>query len=376
MSVNLNYQGWQRVARTLASSRGFGLRYVTEDEIERMGAQAWNDGRYAYVRRPQPGWSDKQFRLWLYQLVHEIGHSRASRRACFDVLKDKRPNGLLRFLHNLFEDFVQELDMYEAEPVLRDTLCRGRAEFYEWSIEERERKPEITAGMIENPQGSTVFCWDAALRCNWNPRVGGFDALMRKPIESDPRVAEWTEKLRAGTYGDELLAVPDVWETYEIAERVLREVFEVEPEECQDPEEGEGDGEGDDSDGNDGQGSGGGAGQESQDKANAGAGEGEQGDGESEGAAGGGKSVPKDKPGGPVSKAFARFNYDDLLMHNHQEDARGGNERSGGCAIDYDEYFKRGAAGPRAFVPDLDRLVVYDCTRDEYPEQDMRNANA
>jgi len=371
---NLRMPAWVKIARTLASSRGFGLRWASEQQIEQTGAQAWNDGRYAYVRQPESTWTDKQFRLWLYQLVHEIGHSRPKRRGCFDVLRDKQPEGLLRFLHNLLEDFVQELDMHNDEPVLRDTLKRGRAEFYEWTLAERDRQPEKLEQVREYPHGAAVFCWDAELRATWNPHVGGMGTLLRKPIESDARVVEWTERLRAGTYGEELLAIPDVVETYNIAERILREVFEVEPEDCQQPSEGDGAGDGQEGEQGEQKGQGSGSSQEDNDD-----GQGQQGDAPSQGTAGG--NVPKDSSGNAGSQAgdevsteFARFDYEDLLAHDHAEDVRGGQKRSGGCAIDYDRYFA-GKGGYRAFTPDFDRLVVYDCTRDQYPEQDMRSAN-
>lgn len=385
---NLNYIGWKKVAATLAGQRGFGLRYVSEAEIKRVGAQAWNDGKYAYVRQPDPQWSDAQFRLWLYQLVHEIGHSRPGRREVFDVLRDKRPSGLLSFIHNLFEDHVQELDMYGAEPVLRDTLVRGRAGFYEWAIADTASDADKRATQRKLPQGPTLFSWDAEVRANWNQHVAGMAGRLRAEIDGDPQVETWLSKLRAGPYAAELAAVPDVWEVYAIAERVLKDVFGVTPEQCKpqqdssnsagdgDQQQGDGDGAESDSNGSDG---------DEQTESQAGNGEASKGNDDGQGESGdaqGAQSsgVPKDSDEqAEVGQSFAQFDYSDMLSHDHAADTRSSagvpkDKRSGGCAIDYEKYFSEGVSY-QSFTPDFESLQVFDCTIGEYPDHDEREAN-
>jgi len=371
--ANLSFGGWVRVARTLTAQRGFGLKYVTEAEIERVGAQAWNDGRNAYVRKPESDWTDSQFKLWLYTLVHEIGHSTSKRREVFDVLKDKKPEGFLRYVHNVLEDHVQELDLYSDEPVLRKVLAEGRAEFYKFNID--KQTPEDIEQAQAEPAGVTVFAWDASERAPWNNKVRGYDAQLLEPVAGDERVAGWIEKLQAGTYADDIAALPDCWETYEIAERMCREVFDVEPEDCKSQQ-------GDGAEQAGGQGEGQGQGQAGAGETAPGDNNGQEQSSSAPGEGSAGESVPKDgsgdQTGDTLSKTFAKFDYADLLAHSHKSDARSGTpsaERGGGCSIDYEQYFKQGAAGSWDFTPDFENLEVYDCTRDEYPYHDKRMHN-
>jgi len=380
MAVNVNFGGWVKVARTLAGHRGFGIRYVDDDEIARVGAEAWNDGRYAYVRQPEAHWTDEQFKLWLYFLVHEIGHSTPTRRGVFDVLKNRQPQGFLRFVHNLMEDQVQERDLFGHERVLQSTLSEGRAAFYRYLITTKFT-PDYINFLRENPAGQVLFGWDALIRADFMRDVVGYDLQLTRPIEGcDPRIEVWRDRLNSGDYADVLRNIPTVEDVFELAERIVREVFEENPDEQQQqPGDGQGEGEGEASQNQGQQGDGQGQSQgEGSEGESGGAGEQEGGSGGSQGSdsedAG---SAKGDRKGGKLSAGEATVSYDDLLGHNHSQDGRqteDGEAPDGGLVIDYTEYFSSNRQEDQ-FVPDFDNLIVYDLAKGEYPRHDQRGRN-
>lgn len=371
MAVNVNFGGWVKVARTLAGQRGFGIRYVDDAEIARVGAEAWNDGRFAYLRKPEAHWTDEQFKLWLYFLVHEIGHSTPTRRGVFDVLKNKQPQGMLRFVHNLMEDQVQERDLFGHERVLRKTLSEGRAAFYRYLIDTKFT-PDYKKFLREQPAGQVLFGWDATVRSDFMRDVVGYDKQLTAPIEGcDPRIEVWRERLNNGGFADELRSIPTVEEVFELSERILREVFEENPEEQQANGDGNGEGEGDEAQKGQGQ-SGDGQGQSQGEGSEGGAGAGEEGD-DSEGAG----AVKGTGKGGKLTAGEASATYDELLSHNHGQDGRqteDGEAPDAGIVIDYTGYFDQNK-GYAQFTPDFENLIVYDCGQGEYPPQDQRGRN-
>lgn len=361
--VNLNFGGWVKVARVLASNAKLSIRYVDEDKIKEVGAQAWTDSRFIYLRQPEHKWDDKQFKLWLYFLIHEVGHNTESRAECWTIMKDRKPQGLLRYVLNIVEDHVQERELHTDQPILRQYLSSGRAAFIDYMQSTRDDESE--ANMKENPQGPCMFAWDNSHRVDFMPDVRGYEHTIIQPVIKDEQVIEWTAKLQAGDYADVLKNRPSPQETFEVAERIVREVFGEDPDEQQAQQgEGEGEGDGDEEDQ--------GKGQDMDGEGQPGSDGGDGEDGEAEGDEQGDTGS-----GGKPSKERGQFDYADLLNHSHQLDKRSESEdsQSGGCDIDYDSYFEGTVKSWSHFEPNLEDLQVYDVTRGQYPEQDRRYSN-
>lgn len=365
--VNMNYGSWVKVARTLAASASLSMKYVSESEIKQVGAQAWTDGNTVYLRAPSHLWTDDQFTLWLYYLLHEIGHNRPSRRDMFKVLKKYKPTGLLAYVNNVLEDHVQEYDFSKHEVVARSKLSQGRAAFYAFNIS--ERTPETVAAMTKHPEAPTLFSWDAQLRQAFQPDVQGYPFQLVAEVQHLPEVDVWLTKLRDGDYASVLKDVPDVWQVFELAKRICTEVFEVDTDKLQEGEaNGDGKGKGD------GAGSGKGQADERQ-KGKPEGGEAQVNDGQ----AGGGGQAQADEVAGGTGVVDATVDYTDMFGgHNHSKDERSGeqsNNKGAGLTINYDEYFAKGVSFSQ-FIPSTEAaLKVYDLTRGDILPHDKRGSN-
>ena len=369
--INLNYRAWIKVARTLASHASLSVKYVSEERIKQMGAQAWTDGRNVYLREPSHKWDDKQFRLWLYFLLHEIGHNTQSRRGCFELLKRKKPSGMLAWILNLLEDHVQERELYRDMPALRHHLSQGRAHFYEYML--ARQTPEMLAQIKADPRSVLLFSWDTSER-EFMPDVAGWEHVLAAPIEGLPNVDEWRAKLQAGDYADVLRNIPSLDETYELAERILREVFDEDPEQQQgepQPQQGEGE-QGEKGEAGNGQGQG-----EGQQGADGGQGEPSSGEGKGDAGAAEARSG---EGNGELSKQNAEVKYTDLMAHDHSKDMRNPdsthnpNDSGGGLVIDYTDYFDTPHEYGE-FLPKLEKVITYELAKGNYPDHDRRHSN-
>lgn len=346
--VNLNYGAWMRVARTFTGQHGLSLKWVSEDKIKEVGAQAWTDGKSIFTRKPSPLWDEQALKLWLYYLIHEIGHNRPGRRDMFKVLQKYAPTGLLAYVNNLLEDHVQERVMQEEEAVLKQHVSVGRAAYYDFLLEEHARDPEVAERTIANPQAPTLFSWEAEHRGEFQWHTRGYAGRMIQPVEHLPEVQEWLAKLQAGDYADVLRDKPDVWGVFELAKRIVAEVFDNDPDEQHDASGNGGNGE-------PGQGEG----------SEQGSGQGEGNPGEEAGQ--GGASEAEAQGSGEAAQGDAQENYADwLLNHTHAEDRRAGSKNKAGTpgagkTIDYEKYFAtRGTVAYNGFLPNFEGLKVYD----------------
>ena len=356
--INLNYGSWIKVARTLASHSSLSISFVDQDEIDNMGAEAWTDGGRLFVREPAHTWDDATFKLWLYFLIHEIGHNTASRRRIFAIMKEKQPRGLLAYILNVLEDHAQERELYHDNPILRTYLADGREKFMKFQMGRTD--DEALESMKKNPQAPTLYAWDTGLRLDFMSTVRGLDYMLLKPIMMEPQVQEWMKRLNAGDYASVLRSGATVEQVFELAERILVEVFEADPKQQQrDPSEGEGKG---DAKGK----------EKGKGKSGAGEGKGKPGDEKGQGAAG--EAKPGNGP--PGTGGGGTVDYADLLNHNHKMDERSAQKDvtagGGGLTIDYEGYFANNL-GRQDFIPNQN-FKVYDLARHQYPPQDNRRS--
>ncbi len=361
MQINLAYGAWIKIARALADHSSLSVQYVTESHIRKVGAQAWTSGSTLYLREPCTTWTQEQFKLWLYFMIHEIGHCTPSRIGAFDVLKNKEPTGFLAYIYNVLEDHVQERELFEARPVLRKYLGEGRAQFYAFMIGKRTDEQKMQ--LLATPQAPTLYAWDAGLRTFMKPLLGWNHRLLAE-VKLDPRVIEWTAKLNAGDYASVLKNGPDPDSLFELAERILHEVFDENPEQQQGDQGKQEKGNGEESEGKGEQGDQQGAGEPGDET-------GPDGDQCTSDTGGDGDS------GKPASQA-ANVDYNDLLNHDHGATERAGgssdDRRGAGINIDYDRYFANPVAGDE-FKPRFDSLEVFHPERGEYPNHDHRDTN-
>lgn len=373
--ININFYGWDKVARVFAEHSNLTIEYVDEEATKRMGALAWAARNRLYVLRPNPAWDEKRFVLWLYLILHETGHVAPKRRPTYDILERENPQGLMHAIFNLLEDHVQERQFAKDNPIVFRHLERGRAAFYDKQLaevddEKRERMQSEAA------PGGLFFAWDASVRGHWEELGRYFKLFAEDPLKH-PQAKEWLRRLQTGGYEERLLAMPDPEETWQLANDIAREVFEDDPEQAQS-----------------------GADQRSGESSSSSASQGDSGEGaqnnrggasktrrarrrrdgsESDGT--GGSHASKRGSGGdardaeaeagdtPTNRSPGECDYRDLLVsahaHQTQEEMEGG-DGSGGLDIDYTSYFADGRYGE--FVPStLDEMEIYDFSKGQRP---------
>lgn len=340
MSV-LNYHALQREVRTRARNMGLTIRY--DDD-----ACPSTNSRTIILHTPKPNMTPDEEIVWWYTFEHELGHNHPELQGVWEMMKDKKLSidSLLGLAYNCLEDHRQELygsgDYRGRDRRIQDGFHRFVTTRFE---------PEAF-GRIPDPKrqaAETLMVADIDWRVDWMPRLGGVSRHLSSKF--NPDMAGWYEKLIDGDYGTVLKSGIDEYECYDLALRILDEVFDIPPEEAEKESQEayeqarNGDGEGDS----------GRAGSES--------GDGEEGDGDGRGKAlsDGEESTDGDGEEGKRTTS-GRVNYRDLLAHCHDGDKSGlyaqeEGESNASLTIDYSDW-DAGEAWPNR-NPDEYELVNY-----------------
>lgn len=177
-------------------------------------------------------YDDESTVVQLRQFVkHETSHVLYSD---FDLLQKNGPQGLLAFVNNLLED--HRIDFLNDSEYAGD---KSNTEAY-WPVYEKEmgKKPvaeEAAAVMLP------LFAWDFTVRSDlWSATC---------PFTKRINAAGKTilDKLLAGDYADVLRNIRNIKDkteggerVFELAKRIVREVFDADPDKMQSPESGKG----------------------------------------------------------------------------------------------------------------------------------------
>ena len=333
--MNLNILGALKEART--RSINAGLNIVYEDKCKPR-----TDGRTIYLPKPEAHWSKEQWTMFWYFFEHELGHNVKEMALDLKIVQDKGidcAGTLFGGVFNVLSDHRQEHydnDVYLGRKL---RLEEGNKQFHDSVPVHKFGK----AGKdIRRSAMEAMYAWDLHEREEWMPTLTGYSDKIEEHFTEQQR--DWLDKLKSGGYGSTLRSGITAEEQFELAERIIREVFELDPEE-----------EGSEGKGEEGQGE---------------EGEGEEGDednGQPVDADGDGDETKEEKG---KAKKPVKVKYSDLLAHSHDdssEDEKGNHSHYGGH-IDYDKeiggYFKSNLHnGIREM--DLDKHLI-DTSTSEY----------
>lgn len=186
------------------------------------------DGNTIFIPRPDAGWSDSYMKTLRYSVKHETSHIVYTD---FDYINKYQPQGLLAFVTNLLED--ARIDY------LNDKEYRGdRTISEEWAlslaktITKNSTDAEYREGMA---MVAPLFVWDAADVRDWigNAHVISKAAAVCLDEVGEQRVAKLAK------YTDEAKALRTVINPaeacFDLAKRIVKEVFDEDPNTMHDP---------------------------------------------------------------------------------------------------------------------------------------------
>jgi len=99
----LDYHAKQKMIRALCSNTGLTLTLGKTDA-------AYTDGKRIVVPKPSPDFTEDQYIMWQYMVLHEAGHNDPEMRKCLDLSRERGLDMSSFFGHvlNLLEDHRQE----------------------------------------------------------------------------------------------------------------------------------------------------------------------------------------------------------------------------------------------------------------------------
>lgn len=272
----------QTLVKTLADNAR--LHVVYEDEGKSPGPRT--DGRTLWVPKPSPFWSERELTSWLRFIYHEVGHNVPEMADCFEIPKKYKieDQSFTGYVMNILEDYRQEQFRIDEYAGKKRILGEGRGYTLEkYAGIKPSRDPKRN-------QLLSLMAWETKCREQWMPAViGAYDPMIENFNEE---MLSYIDALDAGNYEEELNNIKTAEDTYALTQRIIKEVFKLDPEE---EKKGNGKVEGQEP------------------------GEGKPGDkGEEKNQ---GKNGDKNGEGNetkPRTQA-ATVNYDDLMEHKHQQ---------------------------------------------------------
>ncbi len=186
------------------------------------------DGNTMYIPRPNAGWSDSYMKTLRYAVKHETSHIVYTD---FDYLNKYQPQGLLAFVANLLED--GRIDY------LNDAEYRGdRTISEDWALDlsklitKNATDAEYRKGMA---LVAPLFVWDANNIRDW---IGNATAIGSAASACLDAVGE-QRLLKLDKYIDEAKGLRTVINpaeaVFDLAKRIVKEVFDEDPDKMHDP---------------------------------------------------------------------------------------------------------------------------------------------
>lgn len=158
----LNYHAEIKMVRALCKNSGLTMVFHNKDG-------AWTDGTTLHVPRPSADYTDDQWTLWKYMVLHEAGHNEEDNKDVFDLVKEKKVNmkSFFGYVLNLLDDHRQEwasAGEYEGKDLAMD---KGRAVFYQHQIDKGLGEVSGEKERIAR----ALYTWDSIMRTDFQPRV-------------------------------------------------------------------------------------------------------------------------------------------------------------------------------------------------------------
>jgi len=274
----LDIHSAEKFIRILADRSGLRV------EFEEDAISARTDGKTVIVPTPSDDWTDDEFTKWLFLVYHELGHNVPEMRDCFDVARSKKidMSSFLGTIMNIIEDYRQEHFKYDEYEGKMKVMSKGRSLFLEDQIARHTPTTDPKHNMLRALHTFTTGCAE-----DWMPDLIGLPNVMYKLGTKEQH--EWIDTLKAGVYKDDLNSIKTAEDTYTLSKKIIEEVFKLDPEEEEKIAQ-----------------------QSYAEKSDGGEGE-EKSSGEEEGESKG-KGKLKER------KKAAKVNYDDVLIHKHDEE--------------------------------------------------------
>lgn len=208
------------------------------------GATPSTDGRTMWLPPVNAYAPEKQMTYLRQWVKHETSHVLYSD---FDLLNVNRPTGLLAFVNNLLED--HRIDYLNDSDYAGD---KHNTESY-WPLYDEEMRRRGVSSEAKDWM-MPLFAWDTSVRADlWLTLVDPFTPN----VSTAGHII--LDKLNKGDYADVLRNIRNIKDkmeggkqVYELAKRIIREVFDADPESMTEPEKekaagkgGGADGEGD-----------------------------------------------------------------------------------------------------------------------------------
>jgi hypothetical protein len=199
------------------------------------------DGKAMFLQRPQPHWTPEEWALWWYAYEHELGHNHPDMIDYGKLLREKKiKKGFLSYVWNLLDDHRQEHFHNDEYLGRQQRLNTGRKLF----LDTHAKFDIDPTADIRRLAAEALFAWDTAIRESWQPSLTGYGDKIVKLLT--PQQQEWVTKLHAGDYQQTLQSGINAEEEYNLSLRIIKEVFNLDPEQeekeshKQQPKQGEG----------------------------------------------------------------------------------------------------------------------------------------
>jgi hypothetical protein len=240
MTTYLDVKQFETYVAACARNSGVSVSWDTSDSVPRT------DGKQMWLPAITSSSTDEWLARMRYFVKHETSHIVQSD---FDYLNEQAPTGLLALLNNLIEDhridYRNDLEYVGDRKISNDF----------WTIHAKDITSRLSGKDKELQEQQLlvlpVFAWDAANR-DWIYSSAESVAQMLPLLDAEGR--ERYKKLQA--YTDELLDVREhggAVEVMELAKKILRDLYDEDPEKYLDKDKskgkGKGEGEGDADDG-------------------------------------------------------------------------------------------------------------------------------
>jgi len=240
MTSYLDVQQFETYVSACAKNAGVSVQWDDATSTPRT------DGRTMWLPAITSSTSDEWMKRMRYFVKHETSHVVHSD---FNYLNEVKPTGLLALINNLLED--HRID-YRNDKEYRGDVAISNAFWYLYAEDVRGRS-ESKDGELQKEQLLTLplFVWDASLR-NWID--SSTEAMHQMATYLDEVGVGRLEKL--SKYDEELVDMRqngDARSVMGLAERILADLYEQDPADYKDSEDGggsgSGSGEGSDGDG-------------------------------------------------------------------------------------------------------------------------------
>lgn len=231
MATFLDVQQFETYVSACAANSGVSVEWDDADGVPRT------DGKRMWLPAITSSTSDEWLKRMRYFVKHETSHIVHSD---FEYLNKEKPSGLLALINNIIED--HRID-YRNDREYRGDAVISNAFWYLYAQDVQSRVDSKDEELSEQQLLTLpLFVWDASMR-NWIASADEAKYQMAKSLD-DAGVAR-LEKLTS--YCDELVRVREVGEAEEVltlAKKILKDLYDADPEQYKDNEDGKGSSEG------------------------------------------------------------------------------------------------------------------------------------